>query len=319
MKTRVRKLIGLILYGSFWLLGAVLIRIPFVLKRCFAVGFSYLWFWVLPFRRLVVLHNLKTVFGNDRKKIESLSRQHMAHIVLTLFEIFERFHWNDRFFATRVRIHGREHFEDAQKKSAGYFILTAHLGNWELMTRAGAFLPVKPAIVTRFLRNSLFDELWVRSRRSYKLRLLPESGSGLQIVRAIREGFVVGFILDQHTGEPHGIQAQFFDKPAMCPKGLAILSHRLKVPVLPCYFVRGKDGHYDMNFDAVLEFPELANRQRGGSENASGNLSDAEILYHIGICNENMERWIRRYPEQYLWLHRRFKNWLDYRQPIVWD
>ena len=211
-------------------------------------------------------------------------------------------------------LHGIEHLRALQAKGTGFFFLTSHLGNWELITLVGVVNDFRPAIITKFLRSQFFNYIWVRSRQSYGLELLEESGSGLAIVKAVRRGRGVGFILDQHTGEPNGIEASFFGLPAWCNKGLAVLSDRLKVGVLPTYLVRLPNGHFEMFVDPPLDFAktEPFHLPKGG-------LTDEGLRTHILVCNQNLEKWIRNYPEQYLWIHKRFKNLIDYRSKLAWE
>ena len=295
-------------YAALWLWGGLLYLLPFRLKQAVAWLLGLALFEGLRVRRNVTLHNLATALprepdetmGAFRNRCESLGRRHYAHLVLNFFETLERFHWTEDFLRRHVRIDGFEHIQRLQADGRGFFFLTAHLGNWELISLVGRLLGVRLTIITRYLRNRFADELWKRSRLRYGVELLEESGSGLGILRALREGKAVGFILDQFTGEPHGIQARFFGVTTWCPKGLAILSQKRNTPVVPAYLVREPGGSYRVIVEAPLVLP-----QEG-------------IVAHVEACNQNIETWARRYPEQYLWVHKRFKGSLDYAAPLPW-
>lgn len=312
------RLVGKLVYYCFYLVGALVLVVPFALKLAFARTVAFLWFYVFIFRTKIILHNVAAVFPRQREesmaafklRCEKLCRANLAHVVLCFLEIFERFHWSDRVVARKVQIRGLENGQPLLDAGKGFFVTSAHLGNWELITVVGVYLKTRLAVVTKFLRNSFFDEIWVESRKRFGLDLLQERGSGHAIVKAIRKGRVVGFIMDQHTGEPHGIESTFLGLPAWSPKALGILAPRLKAPVLPAYLIRQPNGTFEMTIEADL-FGDFRNESLG---------DEAEALrYHVRLCNENMERWIRKHPEQYLWLHRRFKNVLNYRAPLPWD
>jgi len=318
-------LLGRLLYGFAWILGGVLYRIPFSLKRAGAGWLARAAYFLFPGKTRVILQNLVHVFprlseeamDDFRRRTERLAFEHYSHLSLSFLEVLERFHWTAETVETRVRIHDFAVVGERTARREGYFILTAHLGNWELLTLVTVIRKIPLAIVTRYLRNPFFDALWVRSRKSYGLDLLEEKGSGLGIIRRIKLGGVVGFIMDQHTGEPHGVRAKFFGLDAWTPKGLAILSDRLRAAIIPGYMIRATDGTFDVHVDAALDVSALDTNPV--YRNESGALTEAGILYHVQLCNENMERWIRKAPAQYLWIHRRFKEAIDYRAPLVWE
>jgi KDO2-lipid IV(A) lauroyltransferase len=315
-----------IIYGAFWTLGALIHAVPFPLKRAFARVMAALWFHGFRFRRQIILHNLARVFprqsgetmGDFRARCEALAEKNLRHVVLSFLEILERFRWGRDIIGSQVEVHGHEHAARLGREKQGYFFLTAHLGNWELITIAGVFLGYPLAILTKRLRNGFFDRIWIRSRRRYGLELLEETGSGLALARAVRRGKAVGFILDQHTGEPHGIETKFLGLDAWCPKGLAILSEKLQAPILPAYMLRQDDGRFVLEIEPPLEFPRLR-ESPNELRTESGHLTDAGLRYHIAVCNGNMEKWILKSADQYLWLHRRFKNVLDYSSPLPWE
>ncbi len=302
-----RELSQELLYRAFEGFGALVLWTPWPVKRAFSRVGGRALYRILGRRRRVILHNLVRAFPRAESepmadyaaRLEAIGRGHCANILLVLLEIFERFHWSDEVVRRKVRVVGREHLEAAER-GGGYFLLTAHIGNWELISRVVVSLGGRLAIITKYLRNRYFDDLWKRSRRRYGLDLLEESGSGLGVLRALKAGQCVGFILDQYTGPPHGIEADFFGVRTWCPKGLAILNARAKVPILPMYLIRTEAGSYEFHLGAALQLPE-------------------DTRAHVEACNRLIEDWAHRYPEQFLWLHRRFKGAVDYSAPLPWE
>lgn len=326
MKNALVRIAESLLYAAFWCAGLVVHLIPFPVRDAMARALALLWFYVVRFRRRIILLNLSVVFprlpeeamGAFQVRCERLAIENLRHVVHSFLEILERFQWTQRVFEERIEVEGNEHIQRALAGGRGFLFLTAHLGNWELITIVGKMLGVPLAIITRKLRNGFFDRIWVRSRERYGLELLEEYGSGLAVVRGVRRGKAIGFIMDQHTGEPHGIETEFLGVRAWCPKGLAILSERLKCPILPAYMLRKEDGRFHLHIGAPLEFPRLRANEPG-LRTESGALTEEGLRYHVGLCNENMRNWIFREPGQYLWMHRRFKNILDYSAPLPWE
>jgi Kdo2-lipid IVA lauroyltransferase/acyltransferase len=311
------KFFAQIAYLKLVILGKILVRVPFTLKSWFLALITFLWWDIIRFRRHIVLLNLSLVFTRKREetmndyriRLERIGRRSIWHAGYGFIEILERFGWTQDTVQKRVRFHGFEKIKELSGQGKrGFFLLTAHLGSWELAGLAVIGKGIKLAALTRFLRSKFWDEILVRSRERFGLRVLGESHSGRAVVRSVREGYVIAFMMDQHTGEPHGIESEFLGVKAWSPKGLALLSRALKAPVVEGFLIRDECGGYDLFFGEFL--PTCAESEPD---------KDESMALHVKLCNEKMEQWIRRYPEQYLWLHRRFKAVIDYRSPLPWD
>ncbi len=298
-------------------LGHVIMRTPFFMKSTFISVATFLWWDVIKFRRHIVLLNLSVVFARNhsetmqayRLRLEKIGRKSIWHACFGVIEILERFAWTKETVNERVRFHGFEKlnmFSDG--RPSGFFIMTAHLGAWELATYSLVARDVKMAILTRYLRSGFWDYIWVRSRLRFGLRMHGESNSGRAVVRSIRQGYTVAFMMDQHTGSPHGIESNFLGLSAWSPKGLAVLSRALKAPVIEGYLMRDEKGKYDVYIGDLIP---------GCTESCPDK--DEAVDLHVRLCNERMQVWIRQYPEQYLWLHRRFKSSLDYKKALPWE
>lgn len=296
--------------------GYLILYTPYKIKASVTSVVCVLWWDVLKFRRRIVMNNLVVVFARNREesmdayrlRLEAIGRRSVWNAGYGVFEIMERFAWNQNTVRKKVRAHNFEALKSLSDRGEGYFILTAHLGAWELATFSGVAMGLRLAVITRFLRSRFWDRIWVRSRRRFGLRLLGESASGRAVVRSVREGYGVGFMMDQHTGKPHGILSKFLGVSAWSPKGLAILSRALKVPIIEVYMLRDGHGMYDLYVNEHV--PTCAE---------SGVDKDKDVTLHVELCNEKMEAWIRQYPEQYLWLHRRFKSVVNYRGLLPWE
>jgi KDO2-lipid IV(A) lauroyltransferase len=306
--------LGNLLYGFLWCLGYFIYILPFFIKRTIAQGVARFWFYVAPFRLRVILHNLALVFPRKsgesnqdfKNRCNKIALANLEHMLLSFMEVLERFHWKVSDEGKKFIVEGLENFDFHFKDpKAGFFCLSGHQGNWELITWIGNAKKVRVSIVTRFLRNSFFDQIWRRSRYAFGLELLEESGSGLKIVKAIKRGRCIGFIFDQHTGEPHGIPSHFLGLPAWSPKALAIICSKLPVPIIPAYVYRDSKGISHVVIEKAIEFRTES--------------SEDPQSYHVQQCNDRIGVWVYRHPEQYLWMHRRFKNFHDYRQNLPWS
>ncbi|HVJ66251.1 MAG TPA: lysophospholipid acyltransferase family protein [Bdellovibrionota bacterium] len=317
MLDRLSKILALAVYGVLFTCGFVVLWTPFFVKAMLLRVMNILWWDVVKFRRHVVLANLCAVFPREReesmdayrRRIEAIGKRSIWHACYGFFEVLEGFAWNHNTVRRRVRYHNFERFESLVAQEKGFFVLTAHLGTWDLAGLSLVARGVKLAAITRFLRSRFWDFIWMRSRRRTGIRFLAESYSGRSLVRSFREGYCIAFMMDQHTGKPHGIETTFLGLKAWSPKGLAILSRALRAPIVEGYVLRDERGGYDLHVGD--EIPPCAE--------SNGVHKDEDVALHVRLCNEKMEQWIRRYPEQYLWLHRRFKASLDYRAALPWE
>ncbi len=326
------EILATIYYYGLMLFGWTSRLIPFTIKKHFASLISWIWFLFLPFRRRVILLNLALVFPRKneesnlafKNRCEKIARANIQHYVLMLLEVFERLTWSHKKARSVADWDHRERMQELADSGRGFFFLSLHLGNWESLTRIGCAEGLPLTVITRFLRNPIMDRVWVKSRKQFGLELLAESGSGFAAIKSVKRGRALGFISDQHTGEPHGIEAKFFGHPAWCPKALALMSDRLKAPVLPIVIVRKMDtGRCQIHVKNVLSFPKIDSESPefdASLRSGSGTLNNKGIEYFINVTNESLEGWVREYPEQYLWIHKRFKNFLDYsKESLPWE
>ncbi len=301
-------MIASIAFKFFQLIGWIIRLTPFSLKRGIAVVGAYFWFYVVGFRRKVILLNLSFAFPrlkeesseSFRKRISSLALKNLENYFLGFFEVLEKTTWNQKTLDKKVQVIGLDILREASQKG-GVFLVSAHLGNWEAALALSQKIGRPISAIARFVRNSFWDKVLRKSREQFELNLLPERSSGIASVKAVKRGDLVVFMLDQHTGEPHGILAKFFGLEAWSAKGLSIMAVRLKAPVFPVFSVRERDL-IKVIIGPQIDFSEFRDE-----------LNEEELLRHVQKFNDVIEEWVRKYPEQYFWIHRRFKAHFDYK------
>lgn len=302
------RLLGSVFYFLMQIVGYSLRCIPTFLKETVARVGAFLWLDIVGFRRRTLLLNLAFAFPRKpeessmqfKKRIYSLARANLRHYFLGFFEIVEKTTWSDEDIKRNVVIKGLDHIKNATQDGTGVFLLNAHIGNWEAGLALSRWVGKPLSVIVRYVRNSFWDEALKRSREKFDVHLLPENASGIPAMRAYKKGELVAFVLDQHTGEPHGLKAKFFGLNAWTAKGLAVLSSRLEAKVIPTYSYR-EGGKIFVEFEAPLDFSDLGDCR-----------DDALLLQHIQRCNDKIESWVRKYPDQYFWIHRRFKGHFNY-------
>ena len=254
-----------------------------------------------PLRRDVILANLRRVYGDDvpAEEITRLAQAHYGHL-WRLFGEFLKFRWlSSARKAALVRVENIEGLVAAVAMGKGVLVLTGHFGNWEVATIAGIgnypevrgrFHFVRRAIKPRWL-----DALVTRRFNKAGFGVLPKRGSLDAILETLAAGDMIVFPFDQHARPPDGIEVEFFGHPAWTFKSLAIIALATGAPVLPATSWREPDGHHVLRFENALTPIECAN-------------TNEAIRMNTRAYNETLERLILARPEQWYWVHRRWKT-----------
>lgn len=195
-----------------------------------------------------------------------------------------------------IRTEGLEHYLAAQARGKGVLILTGHLGAWELSSFYHSLMGHPMGMVIRRLDNRVLDEYVNSIRCLHGNRVLHKDDFARGLLTAMRAGDPVGILMDTNMTPPQGVFVNFFGIPACTASGLARVALKTGAAVLPgfCLWEEAEQRY-------VLHFgPELTVARTGCDE--------ADILALTQQCNDVLESWIRRYPDQWLWIHRRWKT-----------
>ncbi len=195
-----------------------------------------------------------------------------------------------------IRTEGLEHFQSAEARGKGVLVLTGHLGAWELSSFYHSLMGHPMGMVIRRLDNRMLDEYVNAIRCLHGNSVLHKDDFARGLLTAMRAGRTVGILMDTNMTPPQGVFARFFGIEACTASGLARVALRTGAAVLPGFCVwEESEQQYVLRFGQELHFVRT-----GGHE--------ADILNATQQCNDALEAWIRRYPDQWLWIHRRWKT-----------
>lgn len=273
--------------------GLALAYLPFRLSLWLGARLGDIAWAALPGRRAVALENIERAMGSETSAAERarLGRASFRHLGQNLVEACVFFFRPPSRLLSRVEVREMDRLLDAVKLGRGVLILTGHLGNWELLAASSALMPVPLSAVVRPLDDPLLDGLLERFRTRAGVELIAKRRALVDIRDALRRGRMVGVLLDQNTSRREGVFAPFFGVPASTSKGLALIALRTGAPVLPAFIRRVADGRHVVEFDPPLPRP-----------------ADGDPVAYTRAFNEALERAIRRSPEQWFWVHRRWKT-----------
>jgi KDO2-lipid IV(A) lauroyltransferase len=251
---------------------------------------------LLPGRRRVALANLALAFGaglpaRDRVTTARASFQHLG---MTAVECCRLFFGRPGEVLAAVRVEGVEHVKAALAEGRGAFYLTAHFGNWELLAASHQLTGLPLSVVVRPLDNPLLEGVLARARERHGVRAIPKRVAIGGIRAALARGECVGILLDQNAG-PSGVFVPFFGQLASTSRSLALLTLRTGAPVLPAFIRRLPGGDHEVTIEPPVPLVRTGDRGR-----------DVEV--NTARFTEVIEHWVRSCPEQWFWVHRRWKT-----------
>ncbi len=193
-----------------------------------------------------------------------------------------------------VRPHGLEKVDKALALGKGVIVLTAHLGNWEFV---GAYLRAKGyegAVIARRIYFYKYNDYLIRLRSVHKLTTLYRDRSPKEALRLLRENKILGMLADQDIDSIDGIFVNFFGRQTYTPTAPVKIAMASGAPLIPCYMIRKND-----KYDFIIEEPIYVEKAENKEE---------AIKFYTQKWTDILESYIRRHPEQWVWMHKRWKT-----------
>jgi len=262
---------------------------------------TWLWFDVLRIRRYTLLRGLTIAFPEKSKDERvRLARQSLRHTCFNFPEILGLPHYTVAALDRLVTFEGWEHYENAAALGRGVLMLSLHLGNGDVAATATSLRGVKVHVITKRFKSPFWDRVWFSLRGRQGTQFIDAHGvrSAQEILAAAKRGEMVVFVTDQFIASPYGILTTFFGRKTGTATGLAKFALKLKAPIVPVSTYRDADLRLHIVFGPQV--PVSATTPPGQIEAAVAQLTQA--------CNSVLEGLIREHPEQWMWLHRRWKK-----------
>jgi Kdo2-lipid IVA lauroyltransferase/acyltransferase len=271
-------------------------RIPGPVADSLAKAGAGLWFRIDKKHRDIAVQNLTRAFGHEKSpdQIRLLAFQSFYNIMRIPFEIG----WSDRLTLPELfqhaEIRGLHHVQAALIKGKGVLALTAHMGNWELLPSVAPMAGFSADIVYRPLDFLPLDAFFLRLRTRFGAGLIPNAHAMRKILRQLKNGHVVAMLMDQNVDWYEGVFVDFFNHRACTNKGFALLALKTRAPVMPIFMIRDQN-RFIIEFCAEIELIQTGDRTHD---------IEANTLQY----NQAIEAVIRRYPDQWFWVHQRWKT-----------
>lgn len=246
-------------------------------------------------RRTLTKRNLERAFPElSAREIEALSVRCFEHFGGVAAELVHALAHDPADALSRVETEGAAIATGAFASGRGVFFLTGHLGNWEWAALGTGGLGIPLGVVARPFDNPLLDARFTRLRVSTGNTVIEKRDAARGMLRALRKGGAIGILNDQHAHAPDAVTAPFFGRPAATSSALAKLLDRTEALIVPTRAIRVAPARWRLTYEPALDVRTLSPEDRG-VERLTARLN--------GI----LESMIRRNPEQWLWLHNRWR------------
>jgi KDO2-lipid IV(A) lauroyltransferase len=290
----------MMLIGYFFKLLAFLIdSAPARVRMLLGDFLGFLWFDVLRIRRKVAIENVR----NSYPELSELESARMARLSLhsmgrTFIEFCSFPFLNRKRIDRTFKIHRLDVVERALKAGTGAILLTQHMGNGDYAGAALAISGIPVNLISKEFKAKWLNNLWFGMRRKSGLKFISPQKSSFEILRALKRNETVVFVLDQFMGPPVGVRTKFFGRETGTAMGCALIAERTRTPVIPCYTFRNEDGTHEIYFEEPIPYLDDGPR-------------DQNIAAMTQVYTDKVEEMVRRHPEQWMWIHRRWKEFRD--------
>jgi Kdo2-lipid IVA lauroyltransferase/acyltransferase len=244
----------------------------------------------------IARENLRAAYGDAMPEAERerLLRACWRHFGRITFDALAFPRLDGDAFDAMLEIEGIDNLREALASGRGALVFSAHLGHWEAGGFALRRFGIPHAVVARPLDNPVLERRLDELRGAGGTEIIPKRRAVRETMRALARGLCVGILIDQDARED-GVFVPFFGRLAATTPTLALLALRTEAPIVPLFSRVAADGRISVHIGPAVPTRPTGNR-------------DADVLRLTAACTAVVEGWARRSPEQWLWMHRRWKT-----------
>jgi KDO2-lipid IV(A) lauroyltransferase len=277
------------------IVAAVVSLLPMrVVRRCGA-ALGRMAYSVDGAHRRIALENLASAFpARTNAERRALARAMFAHFGSLLFELLKFSTYTPEQMRAAVDIEGEERARQAYQQGRGVLFFTGHFGYWEIhaIVQPLAMHPI--SVLARPLDNARLNEMLERIRTRTGNTVIYRRGAVRKVLRELAANHAVALLIDQHLHTPDAVSVDFFRRPAATTSALAALALRTGAPVVPVFALPQPRGRYRLVYEHPVDPP-------------TADTPDA-VREFTQRCTDVLEMYVRRHPELWLWMHRRWRD-----------
>ena len=283
-----RNLLSLFFFNT---LSFIIKKTPPSKIESFAKVFSTLLYHIDFIRKKIVLRNLAIAFPNlSKQEQKEIAKKVYFNFTLYFSEVIKNIDISKEDLEKKVTIVGQKHIQEALSLQKPIVFMTAHFGNWEFAPKViGAFY-TPMLVLERKFDNPHIAKIFQKNRNSFNITTINKKSSAREIIKAFKEGKALGILIDQHSKSKTAIEVDFFGKRVKFNRGVTTLAKKFDAIVVPMFSYRKENQYY-------LEFLEPKSFSKNDTLESFTQWQASTI-----------EAMIKKYPDEYYWFHKRFKN-----------
>lgn len=277
------------------LTGYCISRLPRSVSLALGGWLGILVFWLASeHRKLACEHLQQRLAISDKRRVKTIAKNCFENLGKTVVEFMRFPRLNPKHLQKYVSFEGIQHVEAALAQGKGAIILTGHFGNWELLAASicATVAPLTP--IARELRSSRLNTLVSSYREKAGYSSIDRDTGVRQALRCLRRNELLGIVADVDT-TVNGVFVDFFGKPAYTPYSPVAFALKTGAAILPSFIIRQSDGTHR----AIIEPPLTLKRC---------DVKEKELVINTQKFTKIIESYIRKYPEQWIWMHKRWKT-----------
>ncbi len=246
-------------------------------------------------RRVIAYANLKAAFAKEKSpdELKKITKKVYQTLVQTFMEVLNLTKIDRKYYDEYIEIPHIERLQNAAKSGRGTILLTAHFGDWEMSSLVSSVIGFPIMVLAREQKMKRLNELLNRLRESNGCKVIRKGMQTKNILKGLRANNIVGILSDQDAGK-NGMFVDFFGRPTSCHTGPFEIAKHTGSLILPNFIVRTGGPHHKICLEEYIDFKETK--------------SDDDIRENLQNFTKLLESYIRKYPDQWLWLHKRWKS-----------
>ncbi|MDD5771917.1 MAG: lysophospholipid acyltransferase family protein [bacterium] len=279
-------------YSIVYFIGLIVQMLPIKTAIFLGDSLGIFVYYCLPIRKKVAMNNLLIAFKNEKDpaEIKKICKGCYRNLGMSLIEFLRYPRYNKENLFKYIKIENEEYLKDSLAQGHGVIIIAGHFGNWEFSAAAVGLRGYPISQVSKNLHNYYLNNVVLKYRESKNINVIGVKMEVREIIHILKQNGIVG-IADDQEARLHGLWVDFMGKEALTARGPVVFARKFGSPLIPCFIVRQSDK---ISHKMIFEKPITV-----------GSLDDDKYLYQF---NKLLEKYVRLYPEQYFWLHNRWRT-----------
>jgi Kdo2-lipid IVA lauroyltransferase/acyltransferase len=269
--------------------------LPMTVVLAFGSLLGRAFYWFDGAHRRLAVRNIQAAFPlRTKNECLAIARGMFSHFGRLLTVLLKFSTMTPEQMLARVRFEGDERVVAAHAQGKGVLLFTGHFGFWEINALVHALQLPPMSVLARPLDNPLLHQLLESTRMKTGNSVIYRRGAIRKVLRALDSNQAIAVLIDQHIQTADAVYVDFFNRPAATTSALAALALRTGAPVVPCFALPLPGGRFRMVYEHAVDPPSA---------------DDPEAIRELTQrCTDVLEMYVRRYPELWLWMHRRWRD-----------